>query len=139
MNISGKKFEVPVEMRELVFSRGWVSEKEKNRLLDESNFLISPSIYEGSSMSVIEAINHGLPVVVSEASRETVGVDELVEGNHDPRIWARKIIHLSEKERYLDVIDKIGRIDLYTPKNAKEAWQNVYDDIYNNSQNKNYL
>ena len=52
---------------------GWVSEERKRRLVASADFLISPSDYEGSSMSVIEAIVSGLPAIVSEAVERPLG------------------------------------------------------------------
>ena len=102
--VTGKKFSIPNDLQENVESLGWISQEEKYALLERVDFLLSPSIYEGCSMSVIEAMNCNLPPIVSEASGETVGISELVEKEFDAKKWSDKIIFFSESKRYQDWI-----------------------------------
>jgi len=44
---------------------GWVSEHEKQRLLESASVLLIPSAYEGQPMVMLEALATGLPVVAS--------------------------------------------------------------------------
>lgn len=108
---------------------GWVSEDVKKKLIEESDFLISPSEYEGSSMSVIEAMVSGLPCIVSETSRETVGVSELVVGN-DKRSWARTIIKISKSEKYNDIVERI-RINssIYSTERCRASLREIYESL----------
>lgn len=108
---------------------GWVSEDEKKKLIEESDFLISPSEYEGSSMSVIEAMVSGLPCIVSETSRETVGVPELVVGN-DKRSWAETIIKISKSEKYNDIVERIRvNSSIYSTERCRASLREVYESL----------
>ncbi len=84
---------------------GWIEESQKNNLISEADFLLSPSEYEGSSMSVIESMVSGLPCLVSEASRETVGIGELVMDDN-PDNWAKMIME-SLGENYPKLVSTI--------------------------------
>ena len=46
-------------------ARGWVSNEEKVRLLQESSLLLLPSTYEGQPMVALEALACGTPVLAS--------------------------------------------------------------------------
>lgn len=46
-------------------AKGWVSEGEKQRLLESASVLLIPSAYEGQPMVMLEALSTGLPVVAS--------------------------------------------------------------------------
>ncbi len=83
---------------------GWVSLEARDKLLGEADFLLSPSEFEGSSMSIIEAMVIGLPALVSKASSETVGDERCVIGLEEPREWAEKIKEFSQPEKYLDLV-----------------------------------
>ncbi len=108
---------------------GWVTEEEKRGLLEGADFLISPSEYEGSSMSVIEAMVSGLPCIVSEASRETVGVPELIAGD-EPKSWAEAIIDCRNSEKYSDILERIReRSSIYSIEKCKSSLGEVYESL----------
>ena len=85
---------------------GWVSEQEKSELIKSADFLLSPSIYEGSSMSVIESMVSGLPCVVSDASSETVGDNYSVVSDFSPEKWGQRILELSSPKEYEKIVEK---------------------------------
>ena len=86
---------------------GWVTMEERKSLLAESDFLLSPSKFEGSSMAIIESMVSGLPCLASEASRETIGIDDLIIRDLNPDKWAERILQLCEKETYRKVVDSV--------------------------------
>ena len=89
--------------------RGWVDQREKEALIETSDFLLSPSGFEGASMSIIESMVSGLPCIVSPASSETVGDIDLVVEDLCPVAWAARIIELHHEENYNDVVNRVVR------------------------------
>ena len=110
--------------------KGWVSEEEKRVLMDQADFLLSPSKFEGSSMTVIESMMFGLPCIVSMASSETVGLDQLVVNDFEPKSWADRIAYLHEQETYDMLVHEIRRRSTrFDPKENKKVLSSVYSDI----------
>ena len=46
--------------------RGWVSEEEKNRLMDTCRFFVMPSIYESYGLAALEVMSYGKPIVCTD-------------------------------------------------------------------------
>jgi len=109
---------------------GWVSNQERDRLIIDSDFLLSPSTYEGSSISIIESMNSGLPCLVSPASYETIGIDELVLPLDNADVWAEKIINLFEIKEYNKITHKIRTAsERYSPEKIQNEWKKMYERI----------
>lgn len=130
LTMTGTRLGVSQKFPELeVNCLGWVSEEQKRRLVESADFLISPSDYEGSSMSVIEAIVSGLPAIVSEASRETIGVSELVAGD-SAESWANKIVDYSESGKYNQIQEMLReRSSIYSIEKCKSSLGEVYESL----------
>ena len=130
LTMTGARFGASQKFPELeVNCLGWVSEERKRRLVASADFLISPSDYEGSSMSVIEAIVSGLPAIVSEASRETIGISELVAGD-SPESWAKKIIDCSEPGKYNQIKEMLReRSSTYSIEKCRVALGEIYESL----------
>lgn len=62
------------DLADLVFFEGWVSGLIKHSLLSTANVYILPSYIEGLPVSILEAMNYGLPVI----STEVGGIPEIV-------------------------------------------------------------
>lgn len=109
---------------------GWVSEEEKIELMRDADIMLSPSEYEGSSMSVIEAIVNGLPCIVSEASGETVGISELVVSDFDDKKWASRIDECTKEPRYSEINDKIlEKSSKYSIIRTNKKLGQLYDSL----------
>ena len=109
---------------------GWVSKEERESLLSESDFLLSPSKYEGASMSIIESMVSGIPCLASRASEETVGVKELIIEEENPEKWAERILELSNSQDYPRVVDLVlARAEKYSPSLNKKKIGEVYENL----------
>lgn len=106
---------------------GWISEREYFEELLSSDFVLVPSDYEGSSMTVIESIVNGIPCIVSPTSSETVGNIDLVASLESPKEWAEKIIKLSEKEELMRIKEYLSRL---SEKYSVELARNKFGEIY---------
>lgn len=63
------------QLTDRVILGGWIGEAEREKVLKEAMLSVLPSFFEGLSMSIIEAMSYGIPVVTTEIStmRELVG------------------------------------------------------------------
>jgi len=115
---------------ESVEALGWVSMERRGELVLWADFLLQPSEFEGSSMSVIEAMASGLPPMVSVASKETVGLRSLVLPLESPRKWAERISQLSHEEEYLETVSSVRReAERFSPEATREQWGKLYESM----------
>jgi len=111
----------------------WVSDEEKDILISESDFLILPSEFEGSSMSVIESMINGLPCLVSSASAETVGIQELILPLDKPEEWGERILFLSKEREYLRIYEEIKKqSERFNPEVNRKKWEKLYNKLTKN-------
>ena len=108
---------------------GWISEREYFDEMLNSDFVLVPSDYEGSSMTVIESIVNEIPCIVSPTSSETVGNDTLVASLESPKEWAEKIIKFSKKEERIRIKEYLAR---FSEKYSVELARSKFGEIYSN-------
>lgn len=79
--VSRKGLEDKVEFR------GYVSEEEKNRLIDSCKLFVMPSLFESFGLAALEVLGHGKPLVFSEVNGlpETVGKGGIGVPPNDPK------------------------------------------------------
>lgn len=70
--------------------RGYVSEEEKNRLIDTCRLFVMPSLFESFGLAALEVMSHGKPLVYSDVNGlpETVGDGGVAVPPRDPRAIA---------------------------------------------------
>ncbi len=128
LTITGaKEVEYKKPHKDWIKSPGWVSEEKRDEILYETDIMLSPSLYEGSSMSVIESMVCGIPCICSPVSEETVGIQELVVDSTDPTAWADRIEEILEKSKFEEIVKKIeGKSKKYHPESVIQRWSEVY-------------
>ncbi len=108
----------------------WVPEEEKISLLEEADFVLSPSSYEGSSITVIESIMRCVPCLCSPASAETIGVESLILEMDDPKRWADRIDQISEPSFYNHIVKLILKEQKkYDYREIRKEWGRLYDKL----------
>jgi glycosyltransferase involved in cell wall biosynthesis len=109
---------------------GWVSDLRKSELISESDFLLMPSSFEGSSMAVIESVVNGLPCICSPACYETIGIPSLVLDLNDPEDWAERIIELSNPNSYREIVSQLGvNSTRFLVDDIRKEWGVVYGKL----------
>ena len=101
---------------------GWVDERRKMELLNESSLLLVPSRFECQPMVVIEALHCGLPVLASPAVAEAInGVYDI--GSWNVKDWAEAIINPP-------IINNIDQ-DNHLLNNISGEWSKLYLKMVN--------
>lgn len=116
---------------------GWVTEEEKRGLIEESDFLLMPSEYEGSSMTVIESIVCGLPCIVSPASKETLGIESMTLEIGNSEAWCKKIIDCKDSEVYDGLVRELKKQSKrFSVEETKRKWGSIYSSlVYSDDRN----
>jgi len=124
-----KNFNIPHDLN--VTTHEWIHDfEEVRRKIKNSDFALSPSEYEGSSMSVLEAMSLGTIPIVSKVSSETVSVKELVVDNMNPEDWAKAIIKIVSKGQQRDLREKIKKtIKRHEVNHISNQWKDQYNMI----------
>jgi glycosyltransferase involved in cell wall biosynthesis len=110
----------------IVFT-GYVGEKNKPALMHGAKLFLSPSIWEGFGMHVLEAMACGTPVVVSKvASLPEVAGDAGVyvdpENSESIRMGIKKVLEMPEKRYNMLVAKTLDQVkDFSWEKSARET------------------
>tara|TARA_B100000674_G_C37947100_1_gene965422 strand:- start:1775 stop:2710 length:936 start_codon:yes stop_codon:yes gene_type:complete len=109
-----------------IISNPWFSEKEKLRLLQESSVILMPSTYEGQSLVMLEALNCGLPCIISDKITDLP--DSVIIAKHENLIdWNQKITNVLENRYNGKSLNQSVR--KHHIKNINQQWKLVYDDL----------
>lgn len=109
---------------------GWLSEERKVEVLQESDIMLSPSHFEGSSISVIESLVNGKLCICSPTSAETVGIEELVVDSLDATKWADRIEEIIGRDENQELASKIEiQAQKYNPEDVMKKWKEVYSEL----------
>ena len=136
LTITGSKSVMNEEViRGKIKKIGWVNDEEKAKLIQKSDFLLSPSKFEGSSMSIIESMVSGLPCIVSSPSAETVGIEMLTVTDFDPQSWSKRVMHLIQPHIYHslgpEILESAKRFDVNRNKKSTGL---VYEELISKRQ-----
>jgi len=111
----------------VIFS-GFVSESQKEELLDKTRLFVNPSLFEGFGMAAIEVMAMGIPCLVADntAQREsTLGLCRYYAPATDEKALAYEILEEFNKPTDLNKrkeISEIVRKEYDYVKIAKEYW-----------------
>lgn len=92
--------------------RGYVSEEEKNRLMDSCKLFVMPSLFESFGLAALEILGHGKPLVFSKVNGlpETVGDGGIGVPPNDPGSIAEAVNSVLADEGLRRDLSKKARI-----------------------------
>ena len=115
---------------------GATSEQKKQYLLENSAFLVLPSMVEGFGIVILEAFSRGKPVLASSigALRETVsnGVDGYLADPASEAEWAEKMMTLFKDAKLAGRMGMMGRnkvVNNFTMDRVATQMEGVYDAL----------
>lgn len=78
---------------DMIKYHGWLDADGKNRLLQKSDVFVHPSIFESFGISILEAMNYGLPIITTDVG----GITDLVsDGENGITVNPRNVDDISE-------------------------------------------
>ena len=106
---------------EHVQALGWISEKQKRKLLATAKVLIVPSKFEGQPLVVLEALAANCPVVASDSIIDLPST--VVKAKHgDRQSWLDALNHLNTE-------CLVESVSSHRIENIRDLWGQYYDDI----------
>ena len=107
---------------------GHLSQSKVNELLNKSDVFVMPSLEEGAAIAVAQAMNTGLPVIVTK----NTGWEEVVRKNNtgyvidikNSKMLYQKLNHLSKNK---SILQKFSRNSLKYSKN--KTWDNYVSEL----------
>lgn len=104
-------------LRDRVFLLGELPPEEVRVLFRAADLFVFPSLNEGFSIALLEAISFGLPTLVSDipSCREILGVNGVYLPPNDPVIWAKWVerLYFDKKTREFLVDNSLNRSALF--------------------------
>ena len=117
-----------LKLQDRVFITGFISKDHKNRLIQEAEFSIYPSLYEGFGIPLLESVSQNTPVITT---KNTV-MQEVCE---DAALYfdPRKTTDLAFQIKYLAGNKELQQILLQNSQRVldKYSWKNTASKFYN--------
>ena len=117
-----------LKLQDRVFITGFISKDHKNRLIQEAEFSIYPSLYEGFGIPLLESVSLNTPVITT---KNTV-MQEVCE---DAALYfdPRKTTDLAFQIKYLAGNKELQQIMLNNSVRIldKYSWKNTANKVYN--------
>lgn len=116
--------------------RGYVSEDEKDRLMDSCKFFVMPSEFESLGLAAIELMSHSRPIVCSDADGlpETVGNAGVVVPKKDSHALAKAINDLlNDKNKRAELgQNAVKRTEFYSWPSHIGNLERILKDVASN-------
>ena len=105
--------------------KGAVDHSTVLELLRNSDVFVLPSLYEGFSLSIIEAMSQGLPVIASKVS----GAEDIVNKRNGILINEGSVDELlAACKWFVDNKNEIQKMSIYSKQDSKQLNWNSYGD-----------
>ena len=102
-------------------------------LYNAADLLVSPSLFEGFGMTLLEAMACGTPVITSNVSSmpEVVGDSGMLVDPNSPQAIADAVLHLYKNPTlYTDLVEKgLARVKPFTWQNTAEQVATIYEKL----------
>lgn len=125
-----------LKLQDNVKFTGFVSAKEKNRLLASSQALVFPSLCEGFGLAILEAFSHKKPVLVSNVRPLSDIVSDKLTGfvlpPHDEKEWVKALENIISDPQNSHRIGLAGNELLettYTIGKMRDKVLKMYNDL----------
>jgi len=119
-----------LEIESNIEFRGYVTAKEKAKLISQSNSLVFPSLCEGFGLVILEAFSQSKPVLVSDVRplSDIVlhGRTGYVLNPNDEKIWAECLLKLAKNPHESEKMGKNGFDLIKTKYNEDLMYQKIF-------------
>ena len=111
---------------EWVEALGWVSDREKARLVASASVLLVPSAFEGQPVVALEALSTGLPVCASD---RVVGLPETVQtaAYNDVEAWVEVVSGLLRHRPDANLL--MASVAPYCVEEVQHRWKALYESL----------
>ena len=112
-----------------VIGHGWVDGEDKEHLLSTCGTLLSPSEWEGLSMTIIEAMARGMPIIASEASEGVFSNSgRIVE--RSPSAFAEAMVEMMDGDQWTEMAESGPKeAEIYRLENVTQQWMALYNQV----------
>lgn len=120
-------------IRDRVDFRGAVTDDDLANLYEHARVFVFPSLIEGFGLPALEAMSHGVPVVVSNRTSlpEVVGDAGSVLDPDNPEVWADRILEILKDDSMHEALSKRGkrRAQLFTWERTAEITLDCFNTV----------
>lgn len=121
-------------LKERVILPGYIKEEDLPAVYNGADLFVSPSLYEGFGLTLLEAMACGTPVITSNISSmpEIVGESGMLVDPYDTEMIGDAIMYLLEngsiRKKLID--EGLEHIKRFTWRNCAKATLDIYNKVY---------